>query len=336
MRTARTISTRSRFDTPDGPVRLKLVKPCSRCSIPDVDPATGVPGHAVGDVLAQYRADRALDGALTFGMNAVIVEGIDRSLRPGMQRPGELRLRLTAAGASAQDLAAVRRLRPDLGHDLACDHLPALATWRRSSASRCATRSPAAASLAFALWRGERLRFPLARPRLAGAAGRLPLRRVLHLRLSRRALRAVGAGRGRLLGLAAARPGSARQRCSASPVGGRFVVGGVLGLAGVALIFWPEIARPARRRPRHARPRVHRRRRCCCRRSAAWRRAATAPAALPLLAGDGLRHALRRRGGGARRPGPRPRLRAARRRRAGGCRWPGWRSPARCWPSPAS
>ena len=73
------------FDTPEGPVRLKLVKPCSRCSIPDVDPATGVPGHAVGDVLAQYRADQRLDGALTFGMNAVIVEGIDRSLRPGMQ-----------------------------------------------------------------------------------------------------------------------------------------------------------------------------------------------------------------------------------------------------------
>ena len=28
-------------------------------------------------------------------------------------------------------------------------------------------------------------------------------------------------------------------------VGGRFVVGGVLGLAGIALIFWPEITRPA-------------------------------------------------------------------------------------------
>jgi len=73
------------FDTTEGPVRLKLVKPCGRCSIPDVDPATGVPGHAVGDVLAQYRANQRVDGALTFGMNAVIVEGIDRSLRPGMQ-----------------------------------------------------------------------------------------------------------------------------------------------------------------------------------------------------------------------------------------------------------
>ena len=72
------------FETSDGPVRLKLVKPCARCPIPDVDPVTAVPGHAVGDVLAQYRADSRLDGAITFGMNAVIVEGFDRSLGPGM------------------------------------------------------------------------------------------------------------------------------------------------------------------------------------------------------------------------------------------------------------
>ncbi len=73
-----------RFDTPDGVVRLKLVKPCSRCSIPDVDPITAEPGHAVGDTLAAYRADARLDGAITFGMNAVIVEGIERGLRVGM------------------------------------------------------------------------------------------------------------------------------------------------------------------------------------------------------------------------------------------------------------
>ena len=65
-------------------MRLKLVKPCARCPIPDVDPLTGVPGHAVGDALQAYRADARLDGALTFGMNAVIVEGFDRTLRAGM------------------------------------------------------------------------------------------------------------------------------------------------------------------------------------------------------------------------------------------------------------
>jgi len=71
------------FDTDEGAVRLKLVKPCSRCSIPDVDPATGATGHAVGDVLAQYRADPRVDGALTFGMNAVVVEGLGRRLKLG-------------------------------------------------------------------------------------------------------------------------------------------------------------------------------------------------------------------------------------------------------------
>ncbi|HEX6704533.1 MAG TPA: MOSC N-terminal beta barrel domain-containing protein [Albitalea sp.] len=72
-----------RFDTPEGPIRLKLVKPCARCTIPDVDPATAAQGHAVGDTLASYRADARLDGAITFGMNAVIVEGIERMLRVG-------------------------------------------------------------------------------------------------------------------------------------------------------------------------------------------------------------------------------------------------------------
>jgi uncharacterized protein len=71
------------FDGPDGPVRLKLVKPCGRCTIPDVDPATAAQGHAVADALRAYRADARLDGALSFGMNAVIVEGIERMLSVG-------------------------------------------------------------------------------------------------------------------------------------------------------------------------------------------------------------------------------------------------------------
>ena len=72
------------FDTDHGPVRLKFVKPCGRCPIPDVDPATAETGHAVRDTLATYRVDARLDGQLTFGMNAVIVEGVERSLRVGM------------------------------------------------------------------------------------------------------------------------------------------------------------------------------------------------------------------------------------------------------------
>ncbi|HEU4460763.1 MAG TPA: MOSC N-terminal beta barrel domain-containing protein [Methylibium sp.] len=73
------------FDTAEGPVRLKLVKPCARCPIPDVDPATGVfdTPRTVSETLAGYRADARLGGAVTFGMNAVIVEGVERALRVG-------------------------------------------------------------------------------------------------------------------------------------------------------------------------------------------------------------------------------------------------------------
>jgi uncharacterized protein YcbX len=72
-----------RFDTPEGEVLLKLVKPCSRCTIPSVDPTTGEQGHEPGDTLSTYRADARLDGAITFAMNAVIVKGIECGLRVG-------------------------------------------------------------------------------------------------------------------------------------------------------------------------------------------------------------------------------------------------------------
>ena len=79
------------FRTSQGDIRLKLVKPCTRCSIPDVDPLTAAPGHAVGDVLASYRADRRMQGALTFAMNAVIVSGIESSLTVGMKGDASFR-----------------------------------------------------------------------------------------------------------------------------------------------------------------------------------------------------------------------------------------------------
>ena len=69
--------------TPEGTLRLKLVKPCARCTIPSVDPATGVQGHEPGDTLAGFRADARVDGAVTFGMNAVVLEGVEHTLRVG-------------------------------------------------------------------------------------------------------------------------------------------------------------------------------------------------------------------------------------------------------------
>jgi uncharacterized protein YcbX len=74
-----------RFEAEGGPVRIRLVKPCTRCSIPDLDPVTAELGHAVGDTLAGYRADARVQGGVTFGMNAIVVEGVDRVLRPGQR-----------------------------------------------------------------------------------------------------------------------------------------------------------------------------------------------------------------------------------------------------------
>ena len=79
------------ISTDDGPVRLKLVKPCVRCSIPNVDPATAETGNEPGATLATFRADPRLDGGLTFGMNAVLLDGVERSLRTG--QPGTVRLK---------------------------------------------------------------------------------------------------------------------------------------------------------------------------------------------------------------------------------------------------
>jgi uncharacterized protein len=78
------------IESADGPVVLKLVKPCSRCTIPDIDPSTAVPGHAVGDAMSAYRANARVGGALAFGQNAVIVAGVGHRLRVGASVQAEL------------------------------------------------------------------------------------------------------------------------------------------------------------------------------------------------------------------------------------------------------
>jgi len=60
---------------------LKLVKPCPRCPIPNIDPQTAESSPAVTDVLQGYRQDARVDGAVTFGMNAIVLEGDDAVLR---------------------------------------------------------------------------------------------------------------------------------------------------------------------------------------------------------------------------------------------------------------
>ena len=71
------------ISTGEGVVTLRLVKPCVRCSIPDIDPISAEPGAEPGLTLAGFRSDPRMDGAITFGMNAVIVQGLEHTLRTG-------------------------------------------------------------------------------------------------------------------------------------------------------------------------------------------------------------------------------------------------------------
>jgi uncharacterized protein YcbX len=71
------------IETQEDVVQLKHVKPCMRCTIPDVDLQSGKQGTAVGDMLQSYRADPQMDGGITFGMNAIILKGEGATLRVG-------------------------------------------------------------------------------------------------------------------------------------------------------------------------------------------------------------------------------------------------------------
>ena len=75
-------------ETADGAVRLRLVKPCARCPIPNIDPATGVGDPVVTDTLQRYRRNDRAGGAVTFAMNAIVLEGFGSSLRIGQAVSG--------------------------------------------------------------------------------------------------------------------------------------------------------------------------------------------------------------------------------------------------------
>jgi len=65
-----------------GPVTLKLVKPCTRCTIPSIDQDTGAPSTDPAPALKKFRFSRELKGVM-FGENAVIVSGVGTSLETG-------------------------------------------------------------------------------------------------------------------------------------------------------------------------------------------------------------------------------------------------------------
>ena len=72
-------------------IHLQPVKPCARCPIPDIDPATAESHPSVSDTLRTYRQDKRLDGAITFGMNAIVRQGAGQVLRVGQRVAADLR-----------------------------------------------------------------------------------------------------------------------------------------------------------------------------------------------------------------------------------------------------
>ncbi|WP_151448037.1 MOSC domain-containing protein [Lacisediminimonas profundi] len=73
-----------------GQAVLRPVKPCPRCPIPSVDQQTGEIGPDPLDILRTYRADARVDGAITFGMNAILVSGEGAVIRVGQDVAVEL------------------------------------------------------------------------------------------------------------------------------------------------------------------------------------------------------------------------------------------------------
>lgn len=66
-----------------GPVTLRIVKPCARCSITTTDQQKGaVDGVEPLRTLKQYRFDSNLRG-VTFGQNAIVMDGVREHLRVG-------------------------------------------------------------------------------------------------------------------------------------------------------------------------------------------------------------------------------------------------------------
>ena len=72
-------------------VQLRPVKPCQRCPIPNIDPRTAISEPSVGDMLQTYRQDARVNGAITFGMNLVIIEGVEQLLKVGQSATASYR-----------------------------------------------------------------------------------------------------------------------------------------------------------------------------------------------------------------------------------------------------
>jgi uncharacterized protein YcbX len=66
-----------------GSVTLRLVKPCTRCTIPSIDQQSGTPSTDPTPALKKFRFSKALLGVM-FGENAVIARGVGEEIGLGV------------------------------------------------------------------------------------------------------------------------------------------------------------------------------------------------------------------------------------------------------------
>lgn len=80
--------------TGGGGVRLSLVKLCTRCPVPTIDQRTGAPDPAwpnePTDTMSLYRGSKQFGGALTFGKNAIVLNGDGAFLEVGQSVDAEI------------------------------------------------------------------------------------------------------------------------------------------------------------------------------------------------------------------------------------------------------
>jgi uncharacterized protein YcbX len=76
--------------TASGLIDLKMVKPCGRCPIPNIDPYTATSSPEIMDTLASYRRLDRMHDAICFGMNGIVLTGAGQTIRVGQPFEAEL------------------------------------------------------------------------------------------------------------------------------------------------------------------------------------------------------------------------------------------------------
>jgi hypothetical protein len=66
-----------------GPILVTMVKPCTRCAVPNIDPFTAISSPEVSDALAGYRRLASMNDEICFAMNAIVTQGAGYTVKAG-------------------------------------------------------------------------------------------------------------------------------------------------------------------------------------------------------------------------------------------------------------